>query len=330
MRAQAYKTPFEGSSMAVFFGLCTLLLCCVGLPLLAQDKSAAATVPAVAPAPVAAGTQPAIAGSVDALNPGALPRPSSKVSVSGIQSILFRNEDANKIRRALEIYRRSLQPVAVIAPVKNKEEEDFLSKIAKGLQTTAAQIGGAPGMPQMPKMFDYPKFYMESMIHYAENNWAVWMSGKKYTTFKPIQGEIEVTRFSSTSVTFIWRPADMAPLVEAYDKRLDHDANVIVDEIKGGVEFTLSPNQTFYSDQMKIVEGKYFAAPAPAKPAVDASVKPSGNAPPLTTGTTVPASGGVAPPGAPAAEAPPGSNQGLQGLQNMYNGQIQQNIKAAQ
>lgn len=241
-------------------------------------------------------------------------KPSANTSVSGINSLLFSREDAIKIRRALEIYRRSLQPVTVAAPVQTKEEEDFLSKIARNMQNTAAQTG-TPGTPQAPKQFDYPRFYMESMILYSANNWTVWMSGRKYTTFKPTQEEITVKQFGATSVTFSWKPLDMLPLIEARDKHPQRSSQVAVNEVSGLVEFTLSPNQTFYSDRMAVVEGKYTLPPLKAASAPPAP-EPAASAPAAAS--------------ADAVSATDAESQGLKGLQNVYEGQVRQNIKAAQ
>lgn len=240
-----------------------------------------------------------------------------------IPSLLYTPEESDKIRRALDIYERSKLPVAAAPIESQKEEEDFLSKLAKGLE--APTLPGAAPQPVQKPPFTFPTFYLESLMVHSEHEWVVWLSGRKYSTLKPSQDDLEVRAVLPNAVSFAWKPTDMEQVVKAWESATQRAPSVTIDKEAGIVTFNLGMNQTFYPQRMQIEEGKQPPPPPKPAPEMDASVKPADGTPGAKP-EGAPAAAPAAPGAKPEGAAPPGA-EGLQGLQNVYNGRIQDNLK---
>jgi len=131
--------------------------------------------------------------------------------------------------------------------------------------------------------FIYPQFFLASLVYRSPDDWLVIVNGRKITPQTiDDQSEITVTAIDNDKVLLKWKPANMAHVMEIWDKltasqqtKPSNDENtpaqmtfdtkvldkvpdvpVLVDKERKVVTFILRPNQTFSSFAMQVLEGK--------------------------------------------------------------------------
>lgn len=245
-------------------------------------------------------------------------------------SIFLNDEDVEKIHRALDIYDRRRRKQKSAAPeIPTQEEEDFLSKLAAGLEdekttpeqrAAEAQKRATAAEPQRP--FSFPKLYLDSFIVRGIGDWVVWMNGQKYTPANSKRGDIEITNVAKNGVTIVWRPNAMDRVKALFKPDLYDKTGINIDLRRGVVEFVLNINQTIYTDQMKIIEGRM--APQPPAKTANPQADESAEQEQETEDSEPEAAPEPEPAPAPAAETakPAKAPSGLEGIRQMYNNQI--------
>jgi hypothetical protein len=213
-----------------------------------------------------------------------------------IKSLFFTRQEVGIVRYAYAIYAKL--PTATAEDKFN--EEAFLKQFA--VIRTKNEV----------TVFTYPQFFLDSIVYHHKNNWIAWINNKKITQDTAGENsELRIIGIDENKVVVEWKPLYMDKVAEVWQKTTHKDIKVNTKE--GTVVFTLRPNQTFTSYQMKVVEGKVQ---------------------PVTIGNNV-ADAGQPLPGMdmePPADLPIGtpidpvtagqenadSNQGLSGLLNQY------------
>ncbi len=192
--------------------------------------------PAPANSPTPTSSPPAGAASVAEQSPQAVAAPAIT------RSLFFSPEQLRNLNYAINVYRRNFQGKAITDEF---DEEDFLSKLSNIKQT-----------PETTRYFQYPQFYLESLVYHAEDNWIVWVNGQKITQATPSEhSDLKVEAINQDSVQLIWRPADSQKVMEIW-KNVPRGEDVKVMGNGAAVRFSLRPNQTFSSYVMRVLEGK--------------------------------------------------------------------------
>ena len=119
---------------------------------------------------------------------------------------------------------------------------------------------------------DIPFFYLSSIMYHSENDWALWINGKRYTARAPksADGKISVESITPDEATISWAPTQFARLQamigsqalgapsKHYTNAADSTGKFSVDDAAKRILFTLHINQTFYTKAVRIGEGLPF------------------------------------------------------------------------
>ncbi|MCE2927065.1 MAG: hypothetical protein LW823_05440 [Rickettsiales bacterium] len=211
------------------------LLCGIAANAFAQTNpvltNATATGPASIPAPTVGA--PAETVAPDGVEPA--------TQQPNLRSLFFTPEQIKNINYAVNIYRKNARGGS---SSDDFDEEDFLSRLTSIKQT-----------PQTNRYYQYPQFFLESLVYHAADNWIVWVNGQKITQATPVENtDLVVESINQDYVSLLWRPASMDKVIETWDKSAN--PRVTVNKRAGKVQFSLRPNQTFSSYVMDILEGK--------------------------------------------------------------------------
>jgi hypothetical protein len=158
-------------------------------------------------------------------------------------SLMFSQDDIQKLRKVIDIYEANRRAEGDKGPQLTKNDDDFLNKLG------ATQKKDAPS-----NYYVYPQFYLASVAFHAQNNWAIWVNDQKITHMDEDKVDLSVTAIDKRKVSLLWRPASMEKVSASLAKHPND--SILVDSVHGTVQFTLYPNQTFSSYDMKVVEGK--------------------------------------------------------------------------
>ncbi len=105
------------------------------------------------------------------------------------------------------------------------------------------------------KLYTYTQFFLDSLVYHGPENWIMWINGIKFTQDTPGGfNNLQILHIDSDKVTLEWMPPTMEKVLEIWSQYPNDE--VIVDQLRGKVTFTLHPNQTFSSYVMKVLEGK--------------------------------------------------------------------------
>ena len=200
-------------------------------------------IPGAAPMPNAADTAMPALPADDENEPITEPPVSNNLSTQWQGSLLFNPPTIEKLRKALQFYRPDAN--------KGGENTDFLSEIAN--VPTAETI-----------VVSAPYFYLGSIIYSNTGEWFIWLNGKKIAASRPLQDpRLTITSLSTNAVSFKWKPATVADIQANWSRRQqinDYNRvlspNVNFNRDTGEIDFTLRPNQTFFSATMQVVEGR--------------------------------------------------------------------------
>lgn len=158
-----------------------------------------------------------------------------------IRSLLFSENDVKALRSARAFYERSQSGKG------NGEfsEDDFLKKLENAAKEKIISSDE----------FEYPQFFLSTLVYRSKNDWVVWVNNEKITQQDVVSASgLKVIYINREKVSFEWRPERLDKIVDITDYSSDGDVGV--DMANKIVIFTLKPNQTFSSYAMKVVEGK--------------------------------------------------------------------------
>lgn len=156
-----------------------------------------------------------------------------------IKSLFYSQEEVRDIHLAINTY---------LKHVNNRQdltfdEEAFLRRLS-GLKSNSPN-----------RYYTYPQFFLDSLVYHKENDWIIWLNGRKITQDTLAEGtQVHVLAIDAEKVTLEWLPVAMERVLEVWNQ-IPND-QVTVDQLRGKVVFTLHPNQTFSSYVMKVLEGK--------------------------------------------------------------------------
>ncbi len=229
------------------------------LPSDAKKPSPAAPAPSPEPAPAAVQPEP---------EPEAPPAdtPSTKnasapkialnklpASMGGEQlSIFFTPDNIREMAEALHAYEGSPgTPVIAPQPTPVKQEQQEIEEPAS-----------------------YPVFYLSSIAFRANNDWSIWVSGRKITSRKN-PTTLRILNVTANQVSFSWEPTykealairtkkDLFAPTGPVKNRLTKTPSYRYNELTGVITFTLKANQSLTVGYMNTFEG-YMASPSLAK-----------------------------------------------------------------
>jgi hypothetical protein len=277
--------PLKAHMGGLYLQAGTSLLCSLAL-ISGAYAQAPAPIADTASAPVTA-SQPAAAE---------VPSPLSTPAEQPFrQSLFFSADQLRNLNYAVNVYRKNFQGKT---DVDEFDEEDFLSKLSNIKEEQ-----------QVTRFYQYPQFYLESIVYHAQDNWIVWVNGQKITQSSPTEhADLQVESISRDAVVFLWRPTDSQKVYDAWVKA-DHTDMVKVMGRGSAVKFSLRPNQTFSSYVMRVLEGKVKPVTTDTQAVMTEPANPPEDAAPD-------ALQGKTPSGEPASET--SSDQGLPGLIGAY------------
>lgn len=116
-----------------------------------------------------------------------------------------------------------------------------------------------------------PSFYLNSVVFISDKNWAIWINGKKIR-MQDINPNIKIESIAKDKAEITWETKDLDIISPAWRSRLEFvEANkenklekngyiskkekIYIPEDGSFVRFSLMPNQTFVSYDMRIAEG---------------------------------------------------------------------------
>ncbi len=172
-------------------------------------------------------------------------------------SLMYAPEDMANMRRILELYERNREEdgaVAAATGVVDAEIADIIAGLTVGQQEDAV-------------MFDYPSFYLSTILYRSANDWAYWINGTRYANNKPHE-RLQVRSISDSRISFVWKPGSLVEVADiwnakasaqqkAFRHRSASGSEIQLDYNEGTISFSLRPNQTFVSEQMEVMEGRY-------------------------------------------------------------------------
>lgn len=138
----------------------------------------------------------------------------------------------------------------------------------RGNLTEKNDIGASieSGGPQVA-----PSFYLNSVVFISDKNWTIWINGKKIR-MQDINPNIKIESIAKDRAEITWETKDLDIISPVWRSRLEFvEANkenklerngyiskkekIYIPEDGSFVRFTLMPNQTFVSYEMRIAEG---------------------------------------------------------------------------
>lgn len=155
------------------------------------------------------------------------------------KSIMFTPEETRRLTQAISLYERRLGRKTISAP----------GVVTRRDVASAGRI---------------PSFYLGSIAYVSPKLWTVWLNNEKYTHDKT-EGEVRVLSVFSDKVSLTWSMDSLDIIVPDWRNKLtindqgdyeSSDSLVRVNNAGTEVTFTLRPNQSFVSNQMKVVEGR--------------------------------------------------------------------------
>lgn len=159
-----------------------------------------------------------------------------------IESILFSETDLSSIMKARLFYEKNSEGNLKSGIV----EEDFLRTLEKV---------GSMYSEQEPTPDLYPQFYLSSLAYHSQDNWTIWINGKKITQdYENKPFGLQIHSIDNEKVVFEWHPKHMDKISKI---EIGAENNTVsIDYLRNKVLFTLRVNQTFSSETMRIIEGK--------------------------------------------------------------------------
>ena len=164
-------------------------------------------------------------------------------------SLMFSVTDNRKIHELLEVYRTKQEKAK---NDEDKTKEDIIKDLMQSLNITTDKF-----LRDLPQ--EAPAFYLNSIAYISDNNWTIWLNGKRISFYNKEISEIFIDEVSKEKVRFLWKSKYLKYINPDWKKIKDKNIQVIPE--RNIIYFTLRPNQTFESLKMKIVEGKQDATP---------------------------------------------------------------------
>lgn len=165
------------------------------------------------------------------------------------RSFFFSDQELDAIGKVKAMYgRQGLGDDAIY------DEEDLLD------QLNGIKINEEDKIVEQPVVEEkyYTQFYLESLVYHAPNDWVVWLKedgvGKKLLPLSAAdaQASLRIIGTQKEYVVFEWKPVNWMRVAEAYK---DENPDIIIDDKRRLVVFTLRTNQTLTSQDMQIKEG---------------------------------------------------------------------------
>lgn len=175
-------------------------------------------------------------------------------------SVMFSLQDMEKVHQMLEAFQNNTS----IQIQGEGGDEDFLSAIS-----------GEAGAANQPPPYQFPIFYLSSIVYASGNEWAVWVNGQKIDASGKFKApQLSVSSLSKNHATLTWSPGprDLTELRKNWTKKMSMPTQgdwklspaIQYSQTDDKIVFTLKPNQHFSTKTMEIVEGR---APLPVAPA---------------------------------------------------------------
>jgi len=157
-----------------------------------------------------------------------------------LKSLFFTQEEMALIMQAARAYERFK-----IATSNNAQSQakDFLSQLEEAKKTA-----------QFEKTFEYPQFFLESLMYHTPDDWFIQVNGQKLSPEKREKFSLKVLAVDGEKALFEWKPMNMQQVNDTWAKTQSED--VTVNRKAGTVTFVLHSNQTFSSYLMRVLEGK--------------------------------------------------------------------------
>ncbi len=184
-------------------------------------------------------------------------------------SLFYAPQDAKNLSEILELVAGGHNQEALTRAGGGEKLQDPIDAM---MATSPAAADGKP-KGQMVYPPEVPIFYLSSIVYNSEDDWSVWLNGTRFSADRPVapQGGIEVLSVTRDSAKFSWSPIQFSKVQEKFDgaelKATPHDRLPLQDRVTVNAEakridFTLMPNQSFFTLTPSISQGLPFRDPA--------------------------------------------------------------------
>lgn len=204
-------------------------------------------------------------------------------------SLMFLPADIERLRKFADAYRGNKEALKELEG--GNDMGAYLDDLLKGQEAKSDGV-----------TYTFPYFYLGSIAYHGANDWTIWVNNRRITAQNQhLLRVLTVKQVTAKYAIFEWKPSNLMEIPEHAEGR----NNIAIDAQTRVVEFTLRPNQTFYSKTMTVSEGRAIPnAPAAATyPAAPAPAKAPASAPAPAT-PAAPADTPVAAPSMPSAPLP--------------------------
>lgn len=164
-------------------------------------------------------------------------------------SVMFMPEQMKQLKNALRLYESVEHPAQ---------------------PQTFATAEPLPPVEKPAEPESYPVFFLSSIAYDGPNDWALWVSGHKITSYKN-DTDVKVVAVTRYTATFAWNPSYSAAIrfrartngfasTDKVKNKLAAVQNIEQDVKTGGITFTLRQNQSFVVGYCQVFEG-YLDSP---------------------------------------------------------------------
>lgn len=181
-------------------------------------------------------------------------------------SIMFPIRDLRNLERVIAAYDKRMKygkedqerQVAV------DSGDSFLDELITDIESDIQEK--IPGAEKKDYPREAPAFYLSSIMFLGDDNWTIWLNGKKITSYQ-VKGmpDIQVMDVSDNSAELIWNTEFLDYISPHWRDEKEkigqkESAIMMIDDKTGQVAVKLHPNQTFVTRVMQVVEGHASAS----------------------------------------------------------------------
>jgi len=157
-----------------------------------------------------------------------------------LHSLFYTSDEIALIMQAAKAYQHFKMASSSEA---QSQAKDFLSQLEEAKKSA-----------QFEKNFEYPQFFLESLVYHTPEDWFLQVNGQKLAPDKREKFGLKVISVDDEKVIFEWTPLNMQLVNDTWSKM--HNDEIAVNRKAATVTFALRSNQTFSSYLMRVVEGK--------------------------------------------------------------------------
>jgi len=187
--------------------------------------------------------------------PSTVAAPKVDIGLSWQGSLMFSDVDIQQINQAIQVL-----------------SDNINGNVKKVVTINTASVPAQKAVVEYPTTA--PIFYLNSIIYFSLDSWAIWINGNKVSAPKQqVDASLQLVSVSAKEVTFRWYPRYLDHISPNWSKQLQANEDgsysnatrtINLSASKDMLTFTLHPNQVFAVYDMDIFEGNGIQTTLPA------------------------------------------------------------------